>query len=116
MPAAHQSGFIGTIHSLSLHMLLNRVSFHYLKRSSVFSSLAASIPVFSLLGYPAKMSYKLLNELNERSELWKIVVRVQRRWNLYDKSAPNELFCVTMVLVDEQVFEHFTFEFFICCC
>lgn len=50
------------------------------------------------------MSYKLLNELTDGSELWKIVVRVQRRWNLYDKTAPDELFCVTMVLLDEEVF------------
>ena len=49
------------------------------------------------------MSYKLLNELTEKSELWKIVVRVQRRWNLYNKANTSELFCVTMVLLDEEV-------------
>ena len=51
------------------------------------------------------MSYKLLNELTDGSELWKIVVRVHRRWNLYDKTAPDELFFVTMVLLDEEVFD-----------
>ena len=51
------------------------------------------------------MGLKLIRELTELFELWKISVHVIRRWNLYDKAPPNYVFCVTMVLIDKEVFE-----------
>ena len=55
------------------------------------------------------MALKLISQLNDGSGMSKIVARVQRRWNLYDKASPDEVFCVTMLLVDEKVFCDFPF-------
>lgn len=57
-----------------------------------------------------KMGDKLLSELNANSDLWKIVVRVMRKWNVYDKASPDEVFCFTMVLIDAKVCSFFFFN------
>ncbi|KAI9124152.1 hypothetical protein K1719_005452 [Acacia pycnantha] len=43
-----------------------------------------------------------LKDLDDSTDRWAVVVRVFRKWNVYQKSAPAELFCVTMVLIDEE--------------
>lgn len=45
----------------------------------------------------------LLKELSPGSDFWTIMVRVLRKWNHYDKNNPDELFCVNLLLVDEEV-------------
>ena len=45
----------------------------------------------------------LLRELNAGDDFWTILVRVLRKWNHYDKNAPNELFCINLLLVDKEV-------------
>ncbi|KAI9127329.1 hypothetical protein K1719_001888 [Acacia pycnantha] len=43
-----------------------------------------------------------LQDLDDSTGRWAIVVRVFRKWNVYQKSAPAELFCVSMVLIDKE--------------
>ncbi|XP_028751228.1 uncharacterized protein LOC114711041 [Neltuma alba] len=43
----------------------------------------------------------LLKDLNEDTDRWSIRLKVFRRWGVYQKTSPNELFCITMILVDE---------------
>ncbi|KAI9123064.1 hypothetical protein K1719_005953 [Acacia pycnantha] len=43
-----------------------------------------------------------LQDLDDSTDRWAIVVRVFRKWNVYQKYAPAELFCVSMVLIDEE--------------
>ncbi|KAI9070539.1 hypothetical protein K1719_047497 [Acacia pycnantha] len=43
------------------------------------------------------------SDLDDSTDRWAIVVRVFRKWNVYQKYAPAELFCVSMVLIDEEV-------------
>ncbi|KAI9112530.1 hypothetical protein K1719_016453 [Acacia pycnantha] len=43
-----------------------------------------------------------LKDLDDSTDRWAVVVRVFRKWNVYQKSAPAESFCVTMVLIDEE--------------
>ncbi|KAI9122175.1 hypothetical protein K1719_006864 [Acacia pycnantha] len=42
------------------------------------------------------------SDLDDSTDRWAIVVRVFRKWNVYQKYAPAELFCVSMVLIDEE--------------
>ncbi|KAI9074031.1 hypothetical protein K1719_043995 [Acacia pycnantha] len=44
-----------------------------------------------------------LQDLDDSTDRWAVVVRVFRKWNVYQKSAPEELFCVSMVLIDEEL-------------
>ena len=62
----------------------------------------ATLPKYrGLLGTVA--AYVLLDELNAGSDFWTILVRVLRKWNQYDKNAPDVLFFVNMLLIDEKV-------------
>lgn len=45
----------------------------------------------------------LLTELDAHTDRWTILVRVFRRWNIFQKANPNEIAAVTMVLIDEEV-------------
>ncbi|XP_054782777.1 replication factor A protein 1-like [Prosopis cineraria] len=44
----------------------------------------------------------LISQLHDGTDRWKIIVRIHRKWNVFHKSAPNELFCITMILVDVE--------------
>ncbi|XP_028752987.1 uncharacterized protein LOC114712603 [Neltuma alba] len=44
----------------------------------------------------------LLKEVNDSTDRWRITVRVIRRWNVYKKESPTEVFCVSMLLIDEE--------------
>lgn len=50
----------------------------------------------------------LLNEVESYSDRWTILVRVFRRWNMYQKTNPNEISAICMVLIDEEVSENLT--------
>ncbi|XP_028766670.1 uncharacterized protein LOC114724483 [Neltuma alba] len=43
-----------------------------------------------------------IKELHDGTDRWRIVAKVFRKWNVYQKSAPAELFCISMVLIDEE--------------
>ncbi|KAI9116159.1 hypothetical protein K1719_013089 [Acacia pycnantha] len=43
-----------------------------------------------------------LQDLDDSTDRWAIVVRVFHKWNVYQKYAPAELFCVSMFLIDEE--------------
>ncbi|XP_054778236.1 uncharacterized protein LOC129286264 [Prosopis cineraria] len=43
-----------------------------------------------------------ISELNDSTNRWRILVRADRKWNVYHKTLPNEVFCITMVLVDKE--------------
>ncbi|XP_028752988.1 uncharacterized protein LOC114712607 [Neltuma alba] len=44
----------------------------------------------------------LLKEVNDSTDRWRITVRVIRRWNVYKKESPTKVFCVSMLLIDEE--------------
>ncbi|XP_028752889.1 uncharacterized protein LOC114724812 [Neltuma alba] len=44
----------------------------------------------------------LLKDLNDTTDRWHIVARVFRKWNVFHKAAPSDIFCVSMVLLDEE--------------
>ncbi|XP_028797693.1 replication protein A 70 kDa DNA-binding subunit-like [Neltuma alba] len=43
-----------------------------------------------------------LREVDDSTDRWRIVARVIRRWNVFNKDAPDEVFCISMLLVDEE--------------
>lgn len=47
--------------------------------------------------------FTLLKTLSNGSDRWSIKVGVFRSWNVYQKSAPRLLSCVSMILVDTEV-------------
>ncbi|KAI9124993.1 hypothetical protein K1719_003609 [Acacia pycnantha] len=61
----------------------------------------AAIHLLLLLG-STMVRRASLQDLDDSTDRWAIVVRVFRKWNVYQKSAPAELFCVSMVLIDEE--------------
>ncbi|XP_054795053.1 uncharacterized protein LOC129300509 [Prosopis cineraria] len=44
----------------------------------------------------------LIRELHASKETWTIVVRVVRKWNVTPKNKPLEVFCINMILIDEE--------------
>ena len=47
--------------------------------------------------------YTLLSNINSKRDMWSILVRVQRKWNVYHKENPNDLFYISMLLIDIEV-------------
>ena len=47
--------------------------------------------------------HHLIKEINRSTDRWRLVVRVDRKWEIYPKSSPTELFAISMVLMDEEV-------------
>lgn len=45
----------------------------------------------------------MICEITQKSETWKILVRVLKKWDIYLKATPDVLFAISMVLVDEEV-------------
>lgn len=50
-----------------------------------------------------KSDRKLVKDLDDHTDRWTILVRVFRRWNMYQRNAPKELAAICMVLIDEEV-------------
>ena len=48
-------------------------------------------------------SYTLLSDINSKRDMWSILVRVQRKWKVYHKENPSDLFYISMLLIDIEV-------------
>ncbi|XP_028787093.1 uncharacterized protein LOC114743047 [Neltuma alba] len=44
----------------------------------------------------------LIKNLHDGTDRWSIIVRVMRKWNIYQKNTPGDVFGVTMLLLDED--------------
>ena len=51
----------------------------------------------------SKLVRRLVKDLDDHTDRWTILVRVFRRWNMYQRAAPKELAAICMVLIDEEV-------------
>ncbi|XP_054789830.1 replication protein A 70 kDa DNA-binding subunit B-like [Prosopis cineraria] len=46
--------------------------------------------------------FSKISNLHDGTDRWRICGRVVRKWNVFHKIAPSDLFCITMILVDEE--------------
>ncbi|XP_028794361.1 uncharacterized protein LOC114749978 [Neltuma alba] len=44
----------------------------------------------------------MIRQIDDSIDKWKIVARVIRRWNAYEKDSPTDLYCISMLLIDEE--------------
>ncbi|XP_028805232.1 replication factor A protein 1-like [Neltuma alba] len=44
----------------------------------------------------------MIRQIDDSTDRWKIVARVIRRWNVYEKDSPADLLCISMLLIDEE--------------
>ena len=49
------------------------------------------------------LSRRLVKYLDDHTDCWTILVRVFRRWNMYQRAVPKDLAAICMVLIDEEV-------------
>lgn len=49
----------------------------------------------------AKVS--LIESIDDSTDRWRVVARVLRRWNVFQKDSPTEVVAVSMLLADELV-------------
>ncbi|KAI9123203.1 hypothetical protein K1719_006092 [Acacia pycnantha] len=48
------------------------------------------------------MQCSMIKDLDDNTEMWRIVVRVLRRWNSYHKDSPTQLYAICFLLMDKQ--------------
>lgn len=80
------------------------LSVNLVLKVSKFTSPALLISVAFFVQLKMKQSdRKLLKDITDRTDRWTILIRVFRRWNIYQKATPTDIAATSFLLIDEEV-------------